>query len=1177
MLDFRCSLEDSNQCPYNPLLNRLLSFSISACLGGQLLLTVGTAFAQADSDTGSPLGDDLRTEVGPGDGELSVLTDYSRLRQRIDTAIENLSSDSTGETTEASLGAQYRRLSERLDLARIHIAEAESSRQFVSATPELVKKLKRELTRLRDVESSGVKKSDNSASIEKLQSTLNSMRSELVSLDNDAVELERELNSVESRPGPAREELSELREQIVEAVVARTPAEGSESNRLGAEVDGLATTARIDALEHELLAIGPRAQVLRLRQQISELRRAQVQDQLRQVETQVSVLRRQRASAVGQDVDREQKRAESENSPITSVYSQNADFAKELGELEVKARTAGARLTSLVKRRKDQFNSFKSARERIDAAGSSGAIGELLKIHRKALPLDASRRFESASRVEEIEDTSVQHFIVLDHLKNVVDIDSAQATLITEFGGRRLSDSDRNDLRRQVIRQRDILESLDSTYTRYLETLSATEFEYAEFNSESTIYRRFLDERLLWVPNTEVIGLESPKELFQQIGWLLDHGQWRGLVDAILNTFDEERFLFLFIILAVVLLTVKRRSLIKLIEESNRDIASVRTDRFRHTVTALFFTLLLCLPLPLFIAALGRMLSKTLSGDILPVALGQALIAIVPLLFVLQFVVELCRPSGVASVHFRWSGDSARFLRNNVRWFAIVFVAGRLAWYVAAGLIWTAEDFRESAVGSSEIVRLAALVSLGALAWFVYLVFGPGRPLLAPILSAGSRVWVMRLSYVWFPMLVITPLIMMLLVLFGYLYTTNELLIRLEYSLFLIVAAFTFEALFIRGLNVAQRRLAFSRAKARWEARSNTELETSAEGSPITLADAEIDIATIDSQSRKFIRTLQTLFLLAGLWLIWSRMLPFFGDVTDVELWRSNLAGPGGTDIAVNLRDIVSASLVALVAWFAARNLPALLEIAVLQRLPLEAGSRYAIARLVQYSIVVVAVLYIFSSLGISWSKVQWLVAALGVGIGFGLQEIFANFISGLIILFERPVRLGDTITIGNLSGTVSRIRLRTTTIIDWDSKEIVVPNKHLITDRLVNWTLSDSVTRVVIPFGVAYGTDVDRTFSIVKDIAEEHPAVLDNPPVQLFLLSLGASSLDFELRVFVSQLSERLPVTHDLLKAIEKTFATQNIEIPFPQQELRVRNPEAGSIEILPNQKLVAASDEGS
>jgi len=192
--------------------------------------------------------------------------------------------------------------------------------------------------------------------------------------------------------------------------------------------------------------------------------------------------------------------------------------------------------------------------------------------------------------------------------------------------------------------------------------------------------------------------------------------------------------------------------------------------------------------------------------------------------------------------------------------------------------------------------------------------------------------------------------------------------------------------------------------------------------------------------------------------------------------------------------------------------------------------------------------------LGLQWDHVQWLVAAMTVGLAFGLQEIFANFVSGLIILVERPIRVGDVVTVGTVSGTVSRIRIRATTIVDWDRKELIVPNKTFITDKLVNWTLSDTVLRVVIPVGIAYGSDTEKAKALLLKAAEDHELVLDDPAPSALFMSFGSSSLDFELRAFVGKIGDLLPVRHELHMAIDEAFKANGIEIAFPQQDVHLR-----------------------
>jgi len=231
----------------------------------------------------------------------------------------------------------------------------------------------------------------------------------------------------------------------------------------------------------------------------------------------------------------------------------------------------------------------------------------------------------------------------------------------------------------------------------------------------------------------------------------------------------------------------------------------------------------------------------------------------------------------------------------------------------------------------------------------------------------------------------------------------------------------------------------------------------------------------------------------------------------------------------------------------------------------MDAPGRYTFTMLLRYLLAVVAVIVVFSLLGLRWSEIQWLVAALTVGLGLGLQEVVANFVAGLIVLLERPIRVGDTITIGEYSGTVSKIRGRATTIIDWDNREIVVPNKTFITDRLINWTLSDTTTRLVIPVGVSYTSDVDLVRKTLLEVAHEDPHVLEDPEPVVYFLQFGDSALKFELRVFVSQMVDRLVTLSGLHTAIIKRFRELGIEIAFPQMDVHLHDDGARRRDVTP------------
>jgi len=219
----------------------------------------------------------------------------------------------------------------------------------------------------------------------------------------------------------------------------------------------------------------------------------------------------------------------------------------------------------------------------------------------------------------------------------------------------------------------------------------------------------------------------------------------------------------------------------------------------------------------------------------------------------------------------------------------------------------------------------------------------------------------------------------------------------------------------------------------------------------------------------------------------------------------------------------------------------------------MDPGARYAYSTVCRYAITAIGILVVFNTLGIRWTNLQWLIAALGVGLGFGLREIVANFICGLIVLFERPFRIGDTVTIGDVSGTVSRIRIRATTIVDWDNKELIVPNKEFIVGHLINWSLSDNLIRLKVPVGIAYGSDTDLAEQLLIKAANSNPLVLKSPEPKAVFLGFGDNTLNFELRVYIKNIDKWIPMLHALNRSIDKEFRQVGVTIAFPQRDVHL------------------------
>lgn len=269
-----------------------------------------------------------------------------------------------------------------------------------------------------------------------------------------------------------------------------------------------------------------------------------------------------------------------------------------------------------------------------------------------------------------------------------------------------------------------------------------------------------------------------------------------------------------------------------------------------------------------------------------------------------------------------------------------------------------------------------------------------------------------------------------------------------------------------------------------------------------------------------------------------------------------------------SLRITVGLVVIALACIYgsilASYGLQAVLTQTVFSQKDLERGVRIAISRLIHYSFFVVGFILALVALGLKLTNITIIGGALGVGIGFGLQGIVNNFVSGLILLFERPIKIGDFITIGNQWGEIKEIGLRATVVQTFDRSNIVVPNSDLVSNAVTNWTLYDRFMRLIVPVGVAYGSDMALVTENLMECAETNSKVMRMPEPQILFRRFGESSLEFELRVWISNLGERLVVESELHHEIDRRFRQAGIEIAFPQRDLHIRSGEESPPSIL-------------
>ena len=1018
--------------------------------------------------------------------------------------------------------------------------------------------------------------SEREAELEKLRKTLAADDAALKGGANKRT-------SISERLTKAKNDLTKLNEQLNLPAPSDENAAMNSARRMVLIAMRRNAEQQIACCDSELRASEARTELLPLQRDLGARQVAAAEQEIKQWQELVNKRRQREAE---QQVEQASLEAGQAHPAVQGLLEENAKLAKQRTELAKRIVETTQQREQVNQQLRTLTDEFKRLQEKVQAVGkmtnATNAIGLMLRKKRESLPNLRDYPRSIAMQQAAIDEEQAQLDLLHDRRSALADLDQQTQSVLQHLKVSQQSDN-RAELepavREALTNQRDYLNALINDHTAYFDKLFDLINAEQQLIGETDSFARFIDERVLWIASAGPLTPSDVRHAGDALWWLVGPNAWTDIGQTLVADAEQNPATWTLAVCMFFFLVYWRLRFRTRIQEIGEKTERGNCYRFLPTLEATLLTILVAVVWPGVMWYFGWRLNGAADASSLCKSLGEGLTETARVFLALELLRHTCRYRGLGESHFGWPASALKLLRQNIRWFlgpALVLMC------VAVTMAWQDKDQWDASLG-----RISFSTAMLCFAWILHRVLRPSSAVFRAMIAERRGGFMERFRYVWYPIIALTPAALAIMAAVGYHYTARQLVIRAILTAYVLVGGLVCRALLLRWTLVNQRKLAIEQARQRRAAaqcESTLGVDAAGIASVPVSTQPERDLAMINTQTRRLVEYSLVVACALAVWCAWIDVLPALGSinasvgttlVTTMKL-ESTYNGPKLVPVEelrdIKLSHILLAVIILAMTGIAAKNIPGLLEMAVLQHLPFDAGARYAVATVCRYVITILGVTICCGALGIGWAKIQWLVAAMSLGLGFGLQEIFANFVSGLIILFERPVRVGDVVTIDSVTGVVSRIRMRATTILDGDRKELIIPNKEFITGRVLNWTLTDPVNRVVINVGVAYGSDTQRAADILLDLAKKHPHVLHDPPPGVALESFGDSALNFVLRCFLPNMDNRGTVIHELHMAIDQEFRAAGIEIAFPQQDVHVR-----SIELPPSMVLPTTAGPGA
>jgi len=907
----------------------------------------------------------------------------------------------------------------------------------------------------------------------------------------------------------ARDAAADAADKVAQSSVAGQQVGGTGSEQLLARARQQAREARLALLEELSSGADVREQLLAAQASAAE-REVKAHDERLQA-LRAELARRRLAEAVAQTTESRQSSV-GDYEAVAAVVDSNRELAGMYGgSASVTQRVDQVQrdLANLEEAIAEFGSDAKELRARLDGLGRSLAAGVLIRQGIEQLPSVVAHQQSLERRRIAINEAQLRIVELASELRRLErDRPGESDRLVGRLAG--LPAADREEAIRVVsnlleARQR-VLHPLLNDLDKLLNGLVELQARERVLLQDVQDMDRYLRSREPWVRNGRRVTLADLPAALVGLAALPRPQLWAGSAMAVAADVAKRPQRALWAAVAV----IAALSVLLALRHRQRRIAApgtAATQRIRPTIV-LGAALLNGLAWLSMSAAVGWWLAGVPDAPVASQALGRGLLQVTPGLFMAGFMHALfSRSGGAGSVNPALAAMADRF--RPIAWYLVAL----LGVLVVSRMLWVA-----GAAGFVEHGEIGARLSLLIAALLMALGIRRARSQRArkPVNAAQrSGSWAAAALHV---VAVTIPLLFVALLVQGFTIAAYDVVRALIGTLLVLIVAGTVRVLFL--------------TPGSGDEVGSTEWSSLREG--------RLDL----------LHVLVTLAVLTCLAWIWRDVFSDLLYLQNVPLWTAETVEGLKTVTVANLLSCLAVLGGTLIAFWA---LPLIVATEATDSTQRSVGTRYAVVALVRYTVLIVGLAAAFSLLNIGWSKLQWMAAGLSVGLGFGLQETAANLFSGLTLLSERSIRVGDLVTVGDKTGIVRRIKVRATTVEDFDGREIVIPNKELVSTQVTNWTLTDSKRRLQVVVGVAYGSDTTLVVRRLLEAADGVEGILASPPPQAVFEQFGDSALQFRLYVWIDAARGVVQINHDLHMRIDQLFRASGIDIDFPQRDVHL------------------------